>query len=159
LAAIDKYLAESNPVADHPSCRALKIIRREQQEIVEWGRAALEAVLADDAARQKSAAWAWHLQAYFAAANDIGGTSTKVNTPLPQPRSAQPLPLDLTPQRDLRFHGLFDQSIPAEVVYADESRPIEERNLALLFKRLREMDVPEAIAGILAQMPGKPWAF
>jgi hypothetical protein len=159
LAAIDKYLAQSNPVADHPSCRALKIIRREQHEIVEWGRVALEAVLADDAARQKSAAWACHLQAYFAAAKGIDGTSTKVDTPLPQPRSAQPLPLDLTPQRDLRFHGLFDQSIPADVVYADESRPIEERNLALLFKRLREMDVPEAIAGILAQMPGKPWAF
>lgn len=159
LTAIERYLAETNPIADHPSCRALKIMQRDQQEMLEWGRSALEAVLADDGARQKSAAWAEHLRTYFAAAGGPDGTLTKLDTPLPQPRSAQPLQLDLNPHRDARFHGIFDQSIPADVVYADESRPIEERNLALLFKRLREMDVPEAIAGILAQMPGKPWPF
>lgn len=166
LAAIDRYLDETNPVADHPSYRALKTIRNEQQEMAAWGRAALDAVLDSqnpqggrEDGRKSSTSWAEHLRAYLAAAGGINGTAAKADINLPQPRSAQPLQLDLSPHRDQRFHGIFDQSIPADVVYADESRPIEERNVALLFKRLREMDVPEAIAGILAQMPGKPWPF
>ncbi len=159
VSAIDHYLGETNPIADHPSCRALKLIRAEQREMLEWGEAALGAVLAEGVARARSGAWAEHLRAYLGAAGGIGGALLKGGTALPQPRSAQPLQLDFKPRRDQRFHGIFDQSIPADVIYADESRPIEERNLALLFKRLREMDVPEAIAGILAQMPGKPWNF
>lgn len=181
LTAVDRYLGETNPVADHPSYRAMKIIRNEQQEMVEWGRAALAALTENhnpqgarhprspnsgapgtpgwEEGRKRSQGWSKHLRAYLAAAGGIDGTSRKLDTELPQPRSAQPLQVDLSPHRDERFQGIFDQSIPADVIYADESRPIEERNLALLFKRLREMDVPEAIAGILAQMPGKPWAF
>jgi hypothetical protein len=36
---------------------------------------------------------------------------------------------------------------------------MEERNLALLFKRLREMDVPEMMAAIMAETRGKPWEY
>lgn len=159
LAALDQYLAQTNPVADHPSYRALKLIRAEEQEMVAWGHEALLAVLTDTCRADESSAWAEHLRAYFAAAGGMDGAEPKPENPLPQPRSAQPLQLEVEPHRDQRFHGIFDQSIPADIIYADESRPIEERNLALLFKRLREMDVPEAIAGILAQMPARPWPF
>jgi hypothetical protein len=55
------------------------------------------------------------------------------------------------PRRDARFSGLFDTSTPADVVYLDESRSAQERNAALMFKRVREMDVPEVIAGIIAE--------
>src|SRR5215471_2544413 len=108
--------------------------------MVEWGRAALDALVTNDAPAEKRRAWAQHLRAYFAAAGGVDGTSPKLNPLLPQPRSACPLQLDINPHRDERFRGIFDQSIPADVIYADETRPIEERNLALLFKRLREMD-------------------
>jgi len=159
VAAVKRYLNDTNPIADHPSYRALKLIVVEEQEMCDWGRAALDAVLTDSKAEQESRAWAAHLTAYVAAAGGIDGTSDKQTENLPRPRSAEPFRPELQPHRDERFHGLFDQTIPADTVYADESRPIEERNLALLFKRLREMDVPEAIAGILAQTPGKSWAF
>lgn len=159
VAAIERYLAKTNPLADHPSCRALKLILTEEREIVDWGRAALDAVLRDEKSRALSERWAHHLRAYLAAAGGVDGTEEPPAADLPQPRSAQPFELDLEPRRDQRFHGLFDTSIPADTIYADESRSIEERNLALLFKRLREMDVPEVIAGILAQTPEKPWAF
>ncbi len=110
-------------------------------------------------AAARSAAWADHLRAYLAAARGIDGALPEPEFELPPPRARVPFQPEILPQRDARFHGLFDPSIPADTIYADESRPIEERNLALLFKRLREMDVPEAIAGILAQTPGKPWEF
>jgi hypothetical protein len=138
LDAMERYVRETNPVADHPSYRALKLIIAEEQDAVAWGQTALDAVLADGI---------------------DGTTESPRHAALPLPRSAQPFTYELEPRRDERFHGLFDTSIPADTIYADESRPIEERNLALLFKRLREMDVPEAIAGILAQTPDKPWAF
>jgi len=72
------------------------------------------------------------------------------------------------PRRDARFSNLFDTSTPADIVYLDEAREADERNAALMFKRLREMDVPEVIAGIVAEHwagernageRGRPWAY
>ena len=86
-----------------------------------------------------------------------------------QPRPfVRPYAFDVTPARDARFGHIFDISTPADVVYLDESRGADERNAALMFKRLREMDVPEVIAGIVAQRwaeernageRGRPWAY
>jgi hypothetical protein len=72
------------------------------------------------------------------------------------------------PRREPGAPGLFDTSTPADTVYLDEGRPMDERNAALLFKRVREMDVPEVIAGIIAERwaaarnrgeRDQPWAY
>ena len=42
---------------------------------------------------------------------------------------------------------------------ADPDRNLEERVYALLFKRLREMDVPEWMAPIIYHAEGKPWPY
>jgi hypothetical protein len=159
LEAIERYLRETNPLADQPSCRALKLIAIEEREAIEWGRAALEALTAEPAARERSSAWAAHLRAYFAGAGGIDGTQAAVGAKLPRPRATKKSTPQILPQRDARFTGLYDNSTPADVVYLDDSRPADERNAALLFKRLREMDVPEVIAGILAQTTDKPWLY
>lgn len=157
--AIRRYLEDTNPLADQPSCRELKLILIEEEEAIAWGREALAALTSSVETRRQSEDWALHLHAYLGAARGIDGTLPEPEHELPPPRAAEPFCPEILPQRDERFSGLFDQTIPADTIYADESRPIEERNLALLFKRLREMDVPEAIAGILAETPGKPWEF
>ena len=86
-----------------------------------------------------------------------------------QPRIyTRPYRFDITPARDERFRHVYDVSTPADVVYLDDSRPADERNAALMFKRLREMDVPEVIAGIVCERwaeernaggRGRPWAY
>jgi hypothetical protein len=159
LEAIERYLRETNPLADQPSCRALKLIAIEEREAIEWGRAALEAVTTETAARERGAAWGAHLCVYLAAAGGIDGTQAPAEQKLPRPRAAKKFTPEVLPQRDARFAGLYDSSTPADVVYLDEARPAHERNVALLFKRLREMDVPEVIAGILAQTSDKPWPY
>jgi hypothetical protein len=157
--AMRRYLEDTNPLADQPSCRELKLILVEEEEAIAWGREALAALTSSAETRKQSEDFAVHLHAYLAAARGIDGTLPEPEHELPPPRAAEPFRPDVMPRRDERFNGLFDQTTPADTIYSDESRPIEERNLALLFKRLREMDVPEAIAGILAETPGKPWDF
>ena len=159
LQAIDDYLRETNPLADQPSCRLLKIIRMEENETLAWGRTAAQALCAA-APDPQTDAYVEHLRAYLAAAGGLdGGHPYTSSGSLPPHRATKPFVPDLTPRRDRRFHGLYDTSIPADTVYNDESRAIDERNLALLFKRVREMDVPEVIAGILSETPNRPGEY
>lgn len=157
LQTVDRYIGETNPLSDQPSCRALKLIRTEERETMDWGKAALAAI--NDNFLSEAEEFTQHLNAYLAQAGGIDGTTPKREGELFPPRAVKTFVPDLEPRRDERFHGLYDTSIPADMVYADESRPIEERNLALLFKRVREMDVPETIASILAQSSGQSWQY
>ncbi|HEX7962070.1 MAG TPA: hypothetical protein VF493_19280, partial [Terriglobales bacterium] len=157
LESIERYIGETNPLADQPSCRALTLIRLEESETMAWGKAALTAI--NDNCLYGAEQFAQHLNAYLAYAGGIDGTARKLEEELPASRATKRFVPNLEPRRDERFHGLYDTSIPADMVYADESRPIEERNLALLFKRVREMDVPETIASIVAESFDQPWQY
>lgn len=85
---------------------------------------------------------------------------------LPTPRAVSPLAPDFTPRRDSRFES-FNYNFPPHWVYAQEDRPARERMLALVCKRLLEMDVPEMMAAIIwrardeALKAGKPlpWGY
>ena len=159
IRSMERYLQQTNPLADHPSCRALKIILMEQRGAAAWGAAALEALSEEEGPEPIRHPWREHLQSYLQAAGGVDGAESRTGTPLPAKRGGGGFHPKLAPKRDSRFRGLYDTSIPADTVYGDESRGIDERNLALLFKRVREMDVPEVIAGILAQSADKSWAF
>ena len=134
-AEIAGYLAATNPLCDQPTVRVVRTIAAEEDQIREWGEAALSSL--------PSTQW--------------------------EPRTyARPYRFDVTPARDERFRHVFDISTPADVVYLDDARPADERNAALMFKRVREMDVPEVIAGIVCERwaeernaggRGRPWAY
>jgi hypothetical protein len=149
---LDEYLQTTNWLCDQPSVRVLHHIRADEEQIHRWGEAALAAVTSDVTA----ADWQGHLTAALA------GSATL------RSRFQGPYEFDVSPRRDERFDHVFDVSTPADVVYPDEERPFDERNAALMFKRLREMDVPEVIAGIVSQRwaeernagaRGRPWAY
>src|SRR5204862_1814704 len=57
--------------------------------------------------------------------------------------AATPVRVDapFAPQRDERFHGLYNFDFPPHVVYNMANVPADERNLALLCTRALEMDV------------------
>jgi hypothetical protein len=139
--AVGRYLSRTNELCDQPSVRLLRAIADEEQKIARWSDSV---ELTDDAED-----WTRHVRDWISAAGDVIGTNER---PTPPPaRHARPYTVDILPRRDERFRGLYDASTPADVIYLDENRPADERNAALLFKRLREMDVPEVIAGIVAE--------
>lgn len=179
-ALLEAYRAHqelSNPLVDQPTRRILRFIILEEEEMVEWGRAALEALLGDAEARATAAAWEAHLQAYLSAAQGVSGRHDVENSdttsadgvpppPLPPSRATEPLEPDWFPRRDARFQS-FNYHFPPHWVYAQPERPASERMLALVCKRLLELDVPEMMAHIiweekqraLASGAPKPWSY
>ena len=47
----------------------------------------------------------------------------------------------------------------AESFLYNPAFPARAKTLMMLYKRLREIDVPEMMASIIAQTPGKPWGY
>src|SRR5258707_11652079 len=73
--------------------------------------------------------------------------------------SATPYQYDPVPRRDERFPDPYNMGVNAEVFLYDAQFPPEPKTLMMFYKRLREVDVPEMMASIIAETPGKPWAY
>ena len=176
--AYRRHLELSNPLVDHPTRRMIRINLVEQEEALAWGQAAVDALLVDDAARERAAAWEAHLRRYLQAAGSIAGDGIEGDLsplsarglggegpgeepagPLPPPRAAGTFVPDTTPRRDGRFAGRHNFNFPPHVVYNAPGVPADERNLALLCKRTLEMDVPEMMASFMTERRGQPWEF
>jgi hypothetical protein len=159
VAAYRRHLAETNPLADQPTCRHLRLILAEEHEMIAWGDAAVAALTAQPAAGERAAAWRDHLRAYLRAAGGVWGDEPAGDGALPAARATAPYEIDLIPRRDERFADIFNFGSYVDSISADTTRSPHERTLALMFKRLREMDVPEWMATIIAQTPDKPWPY
>jgi hypothetical protein len=140
--AISQYVARANPLCDQPTCRLLRLIAAEQGE---WCRGIDDVAAGDPATKD----WHAHVAGWVRTAGGIGGDDLR--TPPPPSRAIRPYAFDVMPRREGPASVLFDTTTPADVVYLDDRRDPDERNAALLFKRIREMDVPEVIAGIVAE--------
>ena len=62
-----------------------------------------------------------------------------------------PYVYDPIPKRDERFQDLYNQGVNAEAFLYDASLPTRPKALMMLYKRLREIDVPEMMASIIAE--------
>ena len=78
---------------------------------------------------------------------------------LPRLYSATPYQYDPIPQRDERFSDPWNQGVNAESFLYNSAFPARAKALMMLYKRLREIDVPEMMASIIAQTTGKPWGY
>lgn len=160
IGAYRAYRRAANPISDHPTRRLLRFSLQEEEEAVEWGEEALEALTGDDEdALQRAGRWEEHLRAYLEAAGGIAGPPPAEPPELPRARGPSAEPPELRPRRDDRLRGQYDFNFPPHVVYDKVHLPAEERTLALACKRLLEMDVPEMMASFLAERPEKPWSF
>lgn len=63
------------------------------------------------------------------------------------------------PRRDHRFLESYNFNFPPHNIKPLAYVSVEERNLALLCKRLLEMDVPEMMASIVTERADQPWEF
>ena len=152
-AAMAKHLDETNPLADAPTVRVLRLIRLELADMIAYGDAAL--ACAGDA----DSAWLAALGAGLAAAGGLDGIG-ELSKLLPERiHSAKAYEYDPVPRRDERFHDLFNQGVNAEEFLHADGLPARAKAVMLLFKRMREIDVPEMMASIIVQTPGKPWDY
>jgi hypothetical protein len=143
---VSTYLAKANGLCDQPSVRLLRLIAQEETDMVRGWSGEAATVITD---QPDALDWADHIRRWLASAGGVAGLDPLGD--VPPARFQRPYSPDILPARDTRFRGLYDTSTPADVVYLDDTRPADERNAALMFKRLREMDVPEVIAGIVSE--------
>jgi hypothetical protein len=159
IAALEQHLAQTNHLADHPSVRLCRFALLEMADMQNFGKQAV-ARLVNASARESAAPWLKLLSDCLAAAGQIHGPAPEVSAPLPAPlHSAKPFQFDPVPRRDARFPDSYNMGVNAEVFLYDNQFPPEAKTLMMFYKRLREIDVPEMMAGIIVETPGQPWEY
>jgi hypothetical protein len=171
--AINKYEADTHPLTDAPSRRLLRFARIEVDDMMSWSSLALNA-LADPTHEAERLEWVGLLGKLLRTAGGLDGTAPRDPTGSENEAAdhqAQPdlqklrrysrklYEYDPIPQRDERFQDLWNQGVNAEAFLYSEQYPAKAKALMMLFKRLREIDVPEMMASIIVQTPGKPWGY
>ena len=150
------YLETTNPLVDAPSIRLLRRAVDDLDGMIAWGKQSLDALTARSPNESISAASA-EFSTFLAAAGGMDGQAQR-RSAAARRRSTQPFTYDHVPQRDERFPDPFNSGVNAEVMIHGDY-PDKIKALMLLYKRLRETDVPEMMASILMQTPGKPWGY
>jgi hypothetical protein len=157
-AALARHMADTNPLTDAPSVRLCRFARLELADMIDFGRKCM-ACLVDGATRATMQPWLGLLDACLAAAGGIDGTATPSGQPVKRRHSATPYTYDRVPKRDERFQDLYNQGVNAESFIYTDDYPAPAKALMMLYKRLREIDVPEMMASIIHETKGKPWEY
>lgn len=159
LEAYRAHLGAINPLFDFPTTRLLKAAIADEETMIAWGEAALDALVVTEEDRAAAERWRSHLQAYLHAAGGVEGRDVVSNSPLPPKRAVGPFVPDIDPRRDARSGDIYNFNYRANDVYQDPEADMDERVLALMYKRFHEMDVPEMMSSIVLQTKGKPWEY
>jgi hypothetical protein len=158
-AALAHYQADTNPLTDAPSRRVCRFVRLELADMIEFGKRCT-ASLVDDATRSSLKTWLDLLDSCLAAAGQLDGAAKPMQpAPLERQYSAQPYVYDPLPRRDERFVDLWNQGVNPEAFMYSPEYPPRPKALMMLYKRLREIDVPEMMASIIHQTKGQPWGY
>lgn len=147
--SLRRYQADTNRLVDHPSWRVNRFALIEVDDMIAYGGQAAKALVNPE----RRAA----LQPWFDALRSL---LTEAGGQAPQRMfSARPPAYDPVPRRDTRFPDPYNMGVHAEAFLYDETMPVPPKTLMLYYKRLREIDVPEMMASILAETPGQPWGY
>ncbi|AMV28533.1 hypothetical protein VT84_29275 [Gemmata sp. SH-PL17] len=159
--ALVMYQSETNPLTDAPSRRVNRFALLEVREMLEFGRKAMKAIGIDvDNVKEEQVPAVWHNN-LSDLLTETGGFYAEEPTGKPITRiySKTPYQYDPLPKRDERFSDPWNQGVNAESFLYDPAKPARAKALMMLYKRLREIDVPEMMASIITQTPGKPWGY
>jgi hypothetical protein len=157
-AAMQRHMSETNPLADAPSVRLLRFARLELADMIDFGRRAI-ACLVDESARAKMQPWVQLLDDCLTRAGGLLGDLAPAEGAPERHYSAKPYRYDPIPKRDERFQDLFNQGVNPEAFLYDPAYDARSKTLMMLYKRLREIDVPEMMASIIHETRGKPWDY
>ncbi len=126
--------------------------------MIEFGKKAVSC-LVSPSEREKASGWLKMLDECLAAAGGLHGADPPRGSIPARHHSAKPFSYDRVPRRDERFQDLWNQGVNAESFIYNEQLPAKPKALMMLFKRLREIDVPEMMAGIIHETKGQPWEY
>ena len=153
--ALKQHLADTNPLADHPSVRMIRFALLEIGEMLALGQATIDE-LVDEKQRAQSQSWLDLLNQCLTHTEAAGEPAQQT---VKRQHSAIPYQYDGVPRRDDRFPDPYNMGVNAESFLYDEQYPPEPKTLIMFYKRLREIDVPEMMSSIIAETPGKPWGY
>ncbi|MBA3313372.1 MAG: hypothetical protein H0T47_08805 [Planctomycetaceae bacterium] len=157
--SLERYIATTNLLADAPSVRIARFCKLEMEDLQRFGAEAIAAVVSDED-RASLVDWLTYLRGLLADAGGLDGRDEPPASSDGSPRfSATPYVYDGTPKRDARFHDSYNAGVNPEAFLYDERFSPRDKVLMMYYKRLRELDVPEMMASILHETPGKPWKF
>ncbi|MBI2808042.1 MAG: hypothetical protein HYX68_23910 [Planctomycetes bacterium] len=157
-AAIERHLRDTNPIADAPSVRVLRFAHLEIDDMLDFGRKGIEC-LVDDATYATYRAWLTGLDELLAMSGALAGAARALNGEPTRRFSASPHVYDRAPKRDERFQDVWNQGVNAEAFLYTPEMPAKAKTVMMLYKRLREIDVPEMMASIIVETKGKPWDY
>ena len=155
------HIDTCNPLVDFPTRRALRANLQEEEEALGWGARSLGGLMGTTAQTElRVRNWERHLRAFLGAAGGIAGDlPPNSGERLPERRALTPRQPSFEPKRDHRFTGQHNFTFPPHTVYDKTHISAAERNLAIICKRLLEMDVPEMMSSFMAQEKDKSWEF
>jgi hypothetical protein len=157
--ALERHLVDTNKLVDHPTVRLCRFALLELADMFAYGREVIAALVSEQQ-RADAKTWLMLLDDCVAAADDLHGSSRKdAEGTLARHFSAKPFRYDKVPKRDERFRDPYNMGVNAEVFLYDENVPPRPKTLMMFYKRLREIDVPEMMASIIAETPDKPWSY
>jgi len=160
-AALERHMADTNCLFDQPSRRICRFALLEVAEMQAYGAQAVSALVESDR-REELAVWERLLQDLLANAGGLDGTEA---TPASRPDvptrhfSSGDRPYERAPRRDERFPDPYNMGVHAEAFLYDPAMPAAPKTLMMYYKRLREIDVPEMMASIIAETPEQPWPY
>ena len=150
---VESYRGDTNPLADAPSVRVLRFLALELGDLLSLGRRCIES-LAEDSPKE----WLDLLDRCLIAAGGLDGAGPTGEVP-DRWHSALPYVYDRIPRRDERWQDPWNQGVNAEAFLYDAEMPASAKALMMLFKRIREIDVPEMMASILVETKDQPWEY
>ena len=160
IESLKEYWQTTNLLADAPSVRVTRFCLLELEDMRAFGTQAVTC-LVDDPVREGLAEWLALLQCALQSAGGVSGRGSLLERQVPEvPRfSATPYRFDPVPKRDSRFQDSYNGGVNPEAFLYDDRFAARDKVLMMFYKRLREIDVPEMMASILQQTPGKPWKY
>ena len=156
--ALQAHIDGTNRLVDHPSFRICRFALIEIDEMLDFGGQAVPRML-PPSRRAELSSWFVLLRDLLTLAGSLDGSAEASDTTPPRLHSATPPVYERRPRRDERFPDPYNMGVHAEAFLYDEQYPADTKTLMMYYKRLREIDVPEMMASILAETTNQPWDY
>jgi hypothetical protein len=157
-AALWRHMAETNLLTDAPSVRLCRFALLEIGDMIAFGRKAIDQLVSGEK-RSVLRPWLELLDDCLSAAGGLHGADAVGPEKLERQFSGRAYKYDPVPRRDERFPDPYNMGVNAEVFLYDPKFPPQPKTLMMFYKRLREIDVPEMMASIIAETADKPWGY
>jgi hypothetical protein len=125
-----------------------------------WGARVQSCLVEPDSDQEKRLEkWGEYLGTLLYAAGGLDGSKPEPGSEIERRHSKTPYVYDPVPRRDERFGDLYNQGVNAESFLYNPDYAPRPKALMMLYKRLREIDVPEMMASIITETKGQPWEY